>query len=144
MCLTLLSTLFLANTTSAVVLPVADDSFINLNQPDGNKGTDLEVQVKDTTNARQGFVKFDLSTLPALTAPTDVESAQLRLWVKDLNNAGGDVEFYLVNGAWDEDSLTPNTAPPIAATPLATMTLTGPYRVVRHGRYHARGAGLAG
>ena len=107
----------------ATSLHLSDDSFINFNQPDTNKGNNLTIQVRDAANVRHGFAKFDLSTLPALTQDTDVESATMRIWLKDLNTAGGDVEFFIVNGTWDEQTLTANNAPALSATPFAVLSL---------------------
>ncbi|MEQ9563552.1 MAG: DNRLRE domain-containing protein, partial [Woeseiaceae bacterium] len=103
----------------ANTLQLTDDSFVNFGQPASNKGDQLELSVRDTSNERRGFAKFDLSGIPSSVVAADIDSATLRLWVKDVINAGGQVDLYLVEGHWDEETLTPELVPPVAATPFA-------------------------
>ena len=113
--------LFATDRAAADTLYVTDDTFINPNQPADNKGDRLNVVVRDAPVPRRGFAKFDISTLPSSTAVSDIDSATLRFWVKDVN-APGTIDIYLVNGAWDEMTLTPNNEPPTGATPVASIS----------------------
>lgn len=106
--------LVLANFALADTLHPSDDSFINLNQPDGNKGDNVDLVVR---NQRQAFVRFELS--PA-TEP--ISSAGLRLFVRKVNGPGT-ISLHLILGDWNEATLTPNTAPPIELTPFDQVSI---------------------
>ncbi len=73
--------------SSADTLHITDDTFIDLSQPTTTNGDSLGIQVNDTAGVQQGFVRFDLSTLPASTVDADIDSATLRFWVKDVINS---------------------------------------------------------
>ena len=108
----------------ADTLHLTDDTFINLGQPTTNKGDRLEVSVKNTTNRRDGYFKFDLSTLPVSTVAADIDKANLRFFVKELNNSGGSIDLHLVIGQWDETTLTPSIAPPLDPVPIGSVNVT--------------------
>jgi len=106
----------------ALTLHVTDDTNINLNTPGQNNGDTQGVFVRNVGagGVRHGFVRFDLTPLPPGVVITQ---ATLRLWVSDLPNAGA-IDLHLVTGAWDEASLTANTAPAVeefwfASRPIA-------------------------
>jgi len=106
-----LLSLFIGITASAETLHLTDDTFINYGQPDKSKGDKLDITVLDTVNPRVGFLAFDLSTLPSDAINTPVESATLRLWVKQVRNAGGAIELWTTGDVWHEETLTPQNLP---------------------------------
>lgn len=114
---------FCAPTVLADSLHLTDDSYVNFGQPNSNKGDQLELKLRDQANERRAFARFDLATLPLSTTVSDIDSATLRLWVKKVNGAGGQVDLYLVSSAWDEMTLTPSIAPTIAAAPFASLNI---------------------
>ncbi len=102
-------------------LHVTDDTFTNPNSTIV-KGGSLDVLVRDAAGERRGYAKFDMSTLASSTVAADVDSATLRFWVKNVIT-GGTIDLYLVNGAWDEQTLTASIAPAIGATPFASVSV---------------------
>ena len=80
--------LMIPSLSSANTLYVTDDTFIDLSQATTVKGDSLGIQVNNTAGVKQGFVRFDLSTLPESTDPADIDSATIRFWIKDVINAG--------------------------------------------------------
>ena len=84
----LLGAICIPGLTLANTLHLTDDTFINFGQTNGNKGDRLEVTVRDSANERRGFARFDLSTLPIATTAADIDSATLRLWVKERKQRG--------------------------------------------------------
>ena len=93
---------------------VTDDSFINLNRPNQNKGTNESVRVNDAGAGRHGLARFKLSTLPLGTTSLDIDRATLRLFPHQVNTAGT-LFIQVVEQAWDEASVTAGNAPAFAA-----------------------------
>jgi hypothetical protein len=63
-----------------------------------------------SSNAFQGLVQFDLSTLPAGTTSANIARATLVLFVKTVT-ASGTVNISAANGAWTESGVNGNNAP---------------------------------
>ena len=107
--------LMIAGPAYAHTLHATDDAYTKEEKPTENNGSDLKIIVKDTfpNRDRLGFVKFDLSTLPAGIDGTNVEKATLRLSV-NLVATGGSLDLSLT-GVWNEDTLTAANAPAIGA-----------------------------
>ena len=98
--------LLITGISQADTLHVTDDTFIDLSQPTTINGDSLGIQVNDTAGVKQGFVRFDLSTLPESTDNADIDFATLRFWVKDVIDDGGTIGFHLVLGAWTDNAPT--------------------------------------
>jgi hypothetical protein len=111
---------FVAATAAADTLHVVADSYVQLNQAGSNKGSALEVSIRESNGERRGFARFDVSTLPAALTAAEIESATLRFWVKSVS-AAGTLDLYLVRGAWVEQTLVPANAPPLDSVPLARV-----------------------
>lgn len=101
----------LAVTAGAQTLHLTDDTFVNYAQPSKNKGHRQTITVLDTIEPRVGYIAFDASVLPENLNHVDVESATLRLWVKEVRNKGGAVEIWAYSTAWYEETLTPENVP---------------------------------
>ena len=101
--------LFVANFSYGDTLTVTDDTDINLNQVNQNRGNRGNVFIRNTGGVRHTFVRFDLSSLPSGIL---IDQARLRLWVSTVNNPGF-IDFHMVLGDWDEDNLTASITPPI-------------------------------
>jgi hypothetical protein len=108
----------------ALTLNVTDDTFVGPGDShsdhdarDGgrsNWGASALVRVGDTHNStRIGFVRFDLSPLPATAKVT---SAFLRVFVHEAR-AGGAISIFEVGSQWSEATLSANGAPPKQVTP---------------------------
>jgi len=107
-------------TAVADTIHVTDDTYIDLTVPAGNYGASGSVVVSNVgASARRGFVRFDLSLVPA---ETGVSRASLRLWVESLSEPG-DIELHPVLGPWSEGSLTGN-APPSLGPAAATLAVS--------------------
>ncbi len=115
--------LMIPSLSSADTLHVTDDTFIDLSQPTTANGDRLDIQISNTAGVKQGFVRFDLSTLPASTVDADIDSATLRFWVKDVIDDGGTIGFHLVNGPWTEGGLGPLGVPPIDPSAFASVNI---------------------
>ena len=101
---------------------VTDDAYIDLSRPhhrNGNK-SNIHVRVESSHRHRNhhrhgrhdigeahGFVKFDLSTLPATA---EITMAILRMWVNDVDR-DGQIAVHLVATDWSEKDISSNTAP---------------------------------
>ena len=92
---------------------LTDDSQTSSNNPNQNFGSKVTFQVSGAT--LRGFVKFKLTpNLPTGTTGSQIEKATLKLFVTAVNTAGT-IDVYRVAGAWDEGSITNNTAPALGA-----------------------------
>ena len=111
----------LAHAETLYTCPVTDDTFINHDRPDENNGTREDVFVVERKS--DGFARFDLSSLPANLDIEEIEKATLKLWVKKVEEEG-DIDFYLVESDWGEDTLTAQTTPDIDWFYFATVSLT--------------------
>lgn len=98
---------------SAVDAPIADDAYTDFANPATNYGASRHLMVEPALT--YGYVRFDLSTLPAGTLGSDVARANLKVWVKTLTGSG---EFLVgaVLDPWDEPTITGAAPPTIAAT----------------------------
>lgn len=101
---------------------------------DGQYGDDnyggtntLQWKVGSAGFARQSFVGFDLSAVPA----GEIQNASLRLYGRV---SGGNPEewpdaienqIHQINGAWTESGLTWNTRPAVSQAAIATFVLGG-------------------
>ena len=92
---------------------LSDDCFTSPSAPAMNFGTAASMLVTGTGSNNQvtngpnneAFVRFDLSTLPPSTLPSDVQKAELTLYVNRVYNAGA-IDILLVTSAWTEGTAT--------------------------------------
>jgi hypothetical protein len=84
-----------------------DDAYTQSSTPSQNFGANANLRVASGINS---YLRFDLSTLPAGTAGSDVAKATLRLYVNTLTTAGL-FDVHRVIGAWNEGTITGNSAP---------------------------------
>ena len=114
----------LVGVVQANSLHVSDDAYIRLSQQNRNTGTAQELEVGNRANREsQGFVRFDLGSLPPSVLGVDVEFAVLKLWVGRVRQAG-ELAVHPVLGDWDEASLTATTAP-LVGSALASTAVDG-------------------
>jgi hypothetical protein len=99
---------------------VTDDTDINLNQPGQNNSGAATVFVRNVGagGVRHAFLRFEVSSLPPGAL---VSQAFLRLWVSQLQDPGS-VDLHVVQGPWDESTLTAATAPALGPT-FATASI---------------------
>jgi hypothetical protein len=97
-------------------VPLTQDSYV-LPGTAGNYGIQQTINLGGS-NAFQGLVQFDLSTLPAGTTAANVGKATLVLFAKTVT-AGGTINIGTANGSWTESGVNGNNAP-TAGTAVAS------------------------
>src|ERR1051326_1941649 len=100
---------------------LTDDAHISAKSSGGNFGGNPSVLVEGG-NAT-GFLKFDLSNVPANTTGDDVIKATLKLWVGNVRTAGY-FDIRRVMGAWNEGSITFTTAPSLGSVDASAVAVT--------------------
>ena len=113
----------------ALDAPLAADAHLNSGQPDINFGANASINVGGGST---GLMRFDLSTLPAGTAASEVVKATLVLYVNRVNTPGS-IELQTVNSAWSESTVTFNTAPTLAGAgtgPTVIVPAVGQFMTV--------------
>lgn len=105
----------------ADTVSVSDDTNINLSTPAQNNGANTSIFVRNTGagGIRHGFVRFDLSSLPAAS---DVSLAILRIYVRNVENSGS-IDLHFVESAWDEGTLTAQN-PPLVGLSFQSIALS--------------------
>jgi len=90
------------------------DAYVLERRPDKNFGSKPTLLV-DGSPPKHSLITFTVSGVGGAT----VTSVKLRLYCTNSSNAGGD--FFRTSGAWQEGSVTWNTAPPPEGTALASL-----------------------
>jgi len=121
-----LATIFLTSTAlghaeTTHTVQLTDDSYINLSRPTDNYGDRDSVLVGDRKS--YGFAKFDFSTLPTTLAGSDIDKATLKLGVQNIQDDGS-IDLHLVEGDWNEDTLTGGTVPWVDMFMFTTADVT--------------------
>jgi hypothetical protein len=113
--------LFFSGTSFAVQAVISDDTYTVAGQSTKNFGTKKVIIVEA---GKIGYVKFNLSTLPAGLTGADIEKATLTLFVAKVKTAGS-MDIYQINPAavpWTEKDLTSGSAP--GSAPLDGLITT--------------------
>jgi hypothetical protein len=114
----------LASFAFAQTLNVTDDTYTDNQNAFQPMGANPAIQVGNAGGHNQaGFVRFDLTPLPA---GATVTQAFLRVFVNQVVNISGPagtIDIFEVNGAWTEGTLTANNAPPMFPTPMFTFSV---------------------
>jgi hypothetical protein len=97
---------------------LTDDAYISSASPGGNFGSNASLFVGGTGN-RRSFIKF---SLPAGITATMITRANLVLFA-DTTTAGSTFDVVRVTGAWDEDSITFNSAPALGAVEVSAISV---------------------
>jgi hypothetical protein len=113
MCLGLAAalSLLMATAVEADTFLIEADGYVSLGLPNRSFGHDREIRVRTSSPTRQGFLRFDLAAQPL---DVEIHRATLRAHVVQVVNPGT-VVFHLVEGPWDEDTLTADTMPALGA-----------------------------
>ena len=93
---------------------LTDDAYTsgNSRNADGNLGTKTSLTISPSGNV---YIKFKLSsTLPSSTPGSDVARATLKLYISTIVSEGK-IDIYQVTSAWDEGTITFNTAPTLGS-----------------------------
>lgn len=81
------------------------------------------MSVTNASPERRGYLRFNLSGLPAGLMLDQIASARMRVWVKSVS-APGRIDVYLVTGAWSEATLNAASAPNMDPAPIASFNVT--------------------
>ncbi|MDT8069819.1 MAG: DNRLRE domain-containing protein [Terriglobia bacterium] len=103
--------------SSVVVLaqaPPAADSFVSVAKNKANYGGNSSLVVQ-AGGGGTAFVRFDLSSLPSGVDPGQLNKSTLRLFVSGVTGTGT-FDVYLIDGAWDENTITFNNTPPLGSS----------------------------
>ena len=108
---------------SPLILQPGDgkDAEIDNTVPDSNLGTNDDLVINWFDNGRSiGLIEFDLSSLPA---NAQVTSATLSLYQAFNNCLGCRYDAFRITSAWNEGTVTFNTAPTIDPTAVASLVI---------------------
>src|SRR5260370_38192747 len=103
--------------------PVTDDTFGQASTPSEKEGAEPFLVVRGSGS--NTYLRFDLSVLPTGVTSANVSKAMLRLFVSGVTSPGN-FDVFLVNGPWNEKTLTFNNAPPLGTPVTGGVTVAGP------------------
>lgn len=107
-----------------------DDVYIDMNNPNNNQGSDVDLKISNRYGAtpdweRDLLFKFDISSIPSGTI---IDSATLNIFYYqylDTNPAGRELTLYRITSNWNEDSVTWNNRPNLAAEITSSSFVPG-------------------
>ncbi len=106
-------------------LSASDDSFTSSKSPSTKHADSGNLKIEERgpdQPVRSTYVKFNTSILHDNITDSDVLKASLRIYVSRVRFSGM-VHVYRVQGPWEEESLSHNSAPPKELVPLATIAI---------------------
>src|ERR1700674_164703 len=101
---------------------LSGDAYVSAANPSTNFGNTGTMLIRGNNNLR-GFVKFDLSTLPAGTSGNGVAKAVLTFYVASVGTAGS-FNVDVVNGNWSELTITNANAPSLGGVVASAVPVT--------------------
>jgi len=104
----------------AQITPSAD-AYTTTATPGNNFGAKPLLDVQSAT--QNTYIQFDLSSLPAGMPGSSIAKATLKLYVNTVPTAGS-FNVNLINGTWDEKTITANLAPALGTTIAASIPLS--------------------
>lgn len=119
-----------ATPEGTILLPATDDAFVRGGTNAGNNYNSANIiEVKSDPNdsyTRQGFIKFDLSSI---TAPIASATLSMNAAVTDANRTTGTLKLHPATGTWSESSVTWNSKPAIDTnTLLSSISLDSEFK----------------
>lgn len=95
----------------ADTLHVVDDAYIDSKLPQKNFGGHKAIRLRNggKYDDQNGYVRFDLPSLPAGVTGDQIDKATLRMWVSGVYTEGF-IQLYLIEDDWQENTLTANSA----------------------------------
>jgi len=98
----------------------SDDAYVNSAAPTTNYGSAVSLNLSSDTNT--GFIRFDLTPVPASYTGASIAKATLKLYVHSVTTAGS-FNVDLVNGAWTEKTIQYSNEPALGTTIAASIPL---------------------
>jgi len=118
--LSLLLTSIFGLSAFAQITP-SDDAYVNSAAPTANYGATATLSLSSAADT--GFIRFDLTAVPAGYTGSSVAKATLKLYVNSVTTAGSfNVDY--VTGTWAEQTIKYNLQPAIGTTIAASVPLT--------------------
>lgn len=118
--LSLLLTSIFALSAFAQITP-SDDAYVNSAAPTANYGAATTLNLSSAADT--GFIRFDLTAVPAGYTGSSIAKATLKLYVNSVTTAGSFNVNY-VNGTWGERTIKYDLQPAIGTTIAAGVPLT--------------------
>lgn len=112
--------LLVATVTYAQITP-SDDAYVNSAAPTTNYGAATTLNLSSAADT--GFIRFDLTAVPAGYTGSSVAKATLKLYVNTVPTAGS-FNVDLVNGTWTEKTIDYSNEPALGTTIAASVPLT--------------------
>ncbi len=118
--LSLLLTSIFALSAFAQITP-SDDAYVNSAAPTANYGAATTLNLSSAADT--GFIRFDLTAVPAGYTGSSVAKATLKLYVNSVTTAGSfNVDY--VSGTWAEQTIKYDLQPAIGTTIASGVPLT--------------------
>ena len=118
--LSLLLTIVFALSALAQITP-SDDAYVNSAAPTANYGAVTTLSLSSAADS--GFIRFDLTAVPAGYTGSSVAKATLKLYVNSVTTAGSfNVDY--VTGTWAKQTIKYSLQPAIGTTIAASVPLT--------------------
>jgi hypothetical protein len=111
--------LLMATVTYAQITP-SDDAYVNSAAPTTNYGSSASLNL--SSGADTGFIRFDLTAVPASYTGASIAKATLKLYVHTVTTAGS-FNVDLVNGTWTEEKIQSSNEPALGTTIAASIPL---------------------
>jgi len=108
-----------ASNAYATEAVVSGDTYVSSSYPANNFGYQSNLHVNSTSTA---LIVFDLSSVPAATASSQISKATLWLYVNRISSSGA-VSLKPLTSTWSELAVTYNTIPALGSV-MATFTPT--------------------
>jgi hypothetical protein len=116
----LLVLMFLAVAAASAQITPSDDAYVNSATPTANYGAAVTLNLQSAADT--GFIRFDLTAVPAGYTGSSVAKATLKLYVNSVTTAGS-FNVDLVNGTWTEKKIDYSNEPAIGALIVASVPL---------------------
>jgi len=101
--------------------PPSQDTFISAAKSTVNYGSNASLVVQ-SGNGGNTLLQFNLASLPTGISASQVNNARLRLFVSGFTSAGT-FDVYLLNGSWNESTVTYSTAPALGSLVISNVNV---------------------
>ena len=98
---------------AAAQAPPSQDTFVSASKATTNYGSNPSLVVQAGNNGNT-LLQFNLASLPTGVNASQLNNAKLRLFVSGFSTAGT-FDVYLINGKWNENTVTYATSPQLGA-----------------------------
>src|SRR5215467_7789064 len=107
--------------TASAQIPATDDGYTASSSPGSNYGTQSGINVIGP--GVNGYVRFDLTVLPAGLTSANISKATMRLNINGVTTSGT-FDVYLVTKSWTEGAITYNNTPTLGTKVASSIMIT--------------------